>query len=133
MNHDWDTQYRKLQEYLKKEIKGKDESLQKLQRELSQEHQQAHGSVKELLGHKDATIADQALKIRNLKEELDRVTLEHMVNAQKRVESAIDFKYQNAKRMYFELKKENDLLKRREEVRSIFKFHFCVMVHNNVI
>ena len=116
VNHDWDAQYRRLQEYLRKELRGRDDAFQKLQRELSQEHHQAHSSVKELLDQKDTIIEEQALKIRSLKEEMDKATLEGMQKAQRKLENDTEAKYQRAKKLFQDQKRENDILIRKEEV-----------------
>jgi len=118
VNHKWDKQYRKLEEYYKKlveEMRNKDDSFQKLQRELSQEHSHAHGSVKDLLDQKDNTIEELNMKIRSLKEELDKVTLEGMQAVQRKLETETEMKYQRAKKLFQEQKKENEILIRKEE------------------
>ena len=122
VNHKWDAQYRKLEEYYKKlveEMRNKDVSFQKLQRELSQEHSHAHGSVKDLLDQKDSTIEEQNMKIRSLKEELDKVTLEGMQAVQRKLETETEMKYQRAKKLFQEQKKENEILIRKEEVSRL--------------
>ena len=66
VNHKWDAQYRKLEEYYKKlfeEMRNKNDSFHKLQRRLSQEHSHSHRLMKDLLDQKDTTIEEQSMKI----------------------------------------------------------------------
>ena len=105
-----------MQEYFKKELRGRDESVLKLQRELSQEHNHAHGSVKDLLDQKDSTIEEQNAKIRSLRDELEKTKLDGMQMFQRRVETETEAKYQKAKKLWQEQKRENEILIRKEEV-----------------
>ena len=129
VNHEWDAQYRTLNDFFRSEVRSRDESFHKLQRQLSQEHHKVHGSVKELLDQKDSVIEEQSTKIRQLKDELARVTLESSQVLMRRIESDTEKKYQHAKRMFHELKKDNDIMKRREEVAGNFNEHLTLPLY----
>eukprot|EP00112_Aurelia_sp_Birch-Aquarium-sp1_P016620 Seg3785.1 transcript_id=Seg3785.1/GoldUCD/mRNA.D3Y31 product="TNFAIP3-interacting protein 1" protein_id=Seg3785.1/GoldUCD/D3Y31 len=115
VNHAWDTQYRKLQEHFRNEVKTRDDSFHKLQRELSQEHNQNHASVKDLLEQKDIVIGEQNAKIHKLKEELDKFKADSLQMMQRRLESELEVKYQRAKKLFQDQKKEKEIILQREE------------------
>lgn len=125
VNHAWDTQYRKLQEHFRNEVKTRDDSFHKLQRELSQEHNQNHASVKDLLEQKDIVIGEQNAKIHKLKEELDKFKADSLQMMQRRLESELEVKYQRAKKLFQDQKKEKEIILQREEVS--FSFYFVML------
>ena len=119
MNHSWDARYKKLQELFKKEIKERDSSYHKLQRELSFEHNSAHTSVKDLLEQKDKHIEDQSKQIRELQEELTKVRSAGFRVDPEQIPRELEAKYRQAKKLFFEQKREKEITVKREEVLSI--------------
>ncbi|XP_065063601.1 TNFAIP3-interacting protein 1-like [Rhopilema esculentum] len=115
VNHSWDARYKKLQELFKKEIKERDSSYHKLQRELSFEHKNAHASVKDLLEQKDKHIEDQSKQIRELQEELTKVRSEGFRVDPEQIPRELEAKYKQAKKLFFEQKREKEITMKREE------------------
>ena len=101
-------------------MKTRDDTFHKLQRELSQEHKQNHASVKDLLEQKDIVIGEQNAKIHKLKEELDTFKADSLQMMQRRLESELEVKYQRAKKLFQDQKKENEIILKREEVSLSF-------------
>eukprot|EP00794_Sanderia_malayensis_P011897 gene11897-13131_t len=116
VNHAWDAQYRKLQEHMKSELQTKDKTFHALQKQLSQEHKDhSRADYNRLLEQKDLIIEEQAAKIRALKEELGKARLDSMRYMQNQYENDMEQRYQRAKKLFQDQKKENEIVLKREQ------------------
>ena len=100
------------------EVHKKDTSFQKLQKQFSQEYKNTSNG--DLLDQKDAIIVEQAEKISSLKQELGKLRADGMQYMQARHETDLEKRYQHAKNLFQNQKKENELIVQREHVSQAF-------------